>query len=127
MSDAAGQLEYLDVGWNLVRGESGAHLFNGLDANTSLKYLNISWNGIDVEACGSLGECLKTCVLEDLDLNHCNITGAGALLIADGLKRNTLLRRITLDCNNLKQSAARALVKASLGMQSKPVLSSCAP
>lgn len=115
MSDAACQLEHLDLGWNLIRGESGAQLLNGLASNSSLKYLDIGWNGIDVEACGSLGKCLETCMLEELDLNHCNITGAGALLIADGLKRNKLLRRITLDCNNLKQSGARALVKASLG------------
>ena len=41
---------------------------------------------------------------------------------ADGLKRNKLLRKITLDCNNLKQSGARALVKASLGVPLKIVV-----
>ena len=117
LSDTLCQVVHLDLGWNLIRGESSAQLFKGLSTNSSLKYLDIAWNGIDMESCGLLGECLHTCVLEELDLNHCSITGAGALLIADGLKRNKLLRKITLDCNNLKQSGARALVKASLGVR----------
>ena len=116
-ADEVCQLQHLDLGWNSIRGMSSGDIFRGLAVNVTLTYLNLSWNGIEVRSCAALGEMLKTCVLTTIDLNHCNITGDGALLIANGLKKNTVLRTLILDCNNLKQSGARALVKASIASE----------
>jgi Ran GTPase-activating protein (RanGAP) involved in mRNA processing and transport len=117
LCDSKCQLEHLDVGWNLLRNESAVKLFDGLASNATVKYLNLSWNGMVNESCVAIGECLKTCSLTELDLNHCNITGEGAMLLAPGLKKNKLLRKLILDHNNLKQSGARTLVKASLNSE----------
>ena len=117
LQDAECKINHLDIGWNLIRHESSIAIFEGLSSNNTVTYLNVSWNGIDQKACAVIGECLKTCVLTELDLNHCNINGDGARLIAPGLKKNKLLRKLILDCNNLKQTGARALVKASLASE----------
>jgi hypothetical protein len=117
LQDADCKIKHLDVGWNLIHHQYSMDIFRGLSSNNTVTYLNLSWNGINEKACAEIGECLKTCVLKELDLNHCNINGDGARLIAPGLKKNKLLRKLILDCNNIKTTGARVLVKASLASE----------
>ena len=117
LQDADCKMKHLDIGWNLIRHQFSIDIFQGLSSNNTVTYLNVSWNGIDEKACAEIGECLKTCGLKALDLNHCNINGDGARLIASGLTKNKLLRTLILDCNNIKNTGARVLVKASLASE----------
>jgi len=118
VANAGCRILHLDIGWNLLRNDAAGQVFRGLVHNVTVMYLNVSWNGVDVASCSAIGEALKSaCVLRELDLNHTNISGEGALLIAGGLKKNKHLRTIILDSNNIKQTGARALVKASLASQ----------
>ena len=114
LQDEVCVLEHLDISWNMIRNEVSAEVFNGLASNINLTYLKFGWNGVDLKGCGAICEALKACALVELDLNHCNISGAGAIVLAEGLKKNTMLRKLTLDGNNLMQSGARALVKSSI-------------
>ena len=52
-------LEYLNLSWNMLRGNGAIAICKSLNVNNTVREINLSWNGFGFHGCLALSEALK--------------------------------------------------------------------
>ncbi len=97
LSDPSCKIESLNLGWNMIRFESGVALAMSLKRNMSLTYLNLSYNALGEDGGEVLGDALiynKT--IQSLILSNNQFNSRACFTIATGMKLSSSLQEIDL-------------------------------
>ncbi len=117
------KLQVLNLQKNNIDCDGVVLLAEALRSNTSLETLNLKSNQIMDKGGAALGEILNyNTTLKDLDLSNnkyvfqliltLRIGNNGGVPIANGIRENTTMIRISLRSNNVKDQAAIAFAKS---------------
>ena len=95
-------------------------------SNSSIKQLDLNLNSVGDSGVGFLVQSIGSIGLEKLALDYCNITAAGAKVLADGLKGSNSIRQLELSMNSIGDSGVGFLAQSigSTGLE-KLDLSGC--
>ena len=105
----------LELGWNMIRGDSAVALAESISVNTSLTYLDLSYNAIGKEGAVVLGHALlNNHTLIHLDLTANNIDGTGCFSLCVGLIENRHIRRFLLDGNPIGVLGAQVVMQVPM-------------
>ncbi len=114
------RLTLIDLG---ISDESGALLFAGLKANTSLKVLRLSRNSLGDDAGLAIASMLReNSELKKLILSNNNIGCEGITAIADSLKQNQSLETLGVEQNDVKDDGAMAIGEVLKGTENRTLL-----
>eukprot|EP00605_Chrysophyceae_sp_TOSAG23-4_P001328 GSChrysophyteH1.ASY1.ANO1.1445.1 assembled CDS len=128
LEESSCQLQKLELGWNMIRGDSAVAFCNALQINTSLINLNISYNSLGKEGGRALGQSLlENQTLTHLDISSNGLDGTAIFCICVGLIENKTMRRIILDGNPIGGLGARAVmqVPVMIGSRCKISVANC--
>lgn len=122
------QLSRLELGWNMIRGDSAIAFAVSLSMNQSITFLDISYNAFGKDGGRELGRALlgnKT--LTHLDVSANNIEGTAIFCICVGLIENKIMRKLILDGNPIGSLGAKAVmqVPTMLGSRVKVSVNKC--
>jgi hypothetical protein len=118
----------LEIGWNMIRGESAETMADALGANTSLTYLDLSYNAIGKAGGQRLGQALMDNKhLKHLNIASNNLESTACFCVSVGLIENTTIRDVILDGNPIGVLGAKALMQVPLmvGRRIKLSASNC--
>lgn len=103
----------VDLSWNQFRGEDSIKIAKSLQENQSLTKLNLSWNhfGLDVAIFAVCKFVSSSEYLHTLDISYNKIKERGSICIADSLKQNKILKKLTMDGNPVGPTGGKALLK----------------
>ena len=102
-------LEELWIGENDISARNIDSLCRALSANSSIKKLDISHCHLTTSHCGHLGQLLRHCQIETLDLTRCELTSEGIREVIRGLSDNHLLKVLNLSGNQIGSEGAVAM------------------
>ena len=112
LDEAECNLKFLDLSWNMIRGESAIALGMALADNRSLQVLNLAFNCFGVLGGEAVGHgLLYNSHLRKLNLANNDITPRAAFVIAVFLMMNEHMTEITLDGNPVGEVGGGALVR----------------
>jgi len=108
--------------WNNLAGRAGLAFLGGpgfpaqgLLLNGTLRRLSLRHTGVCRSAAttAALARCLASgaAALDSLDLAHCGVRGAEAVVLSEGVVANGTLRSLVLDGNQLGEAGYRALMR----------------
>ena len=100
-------LNSLDIGGrNDLSVESIDSLCRALSANSSVRRLDMTGCYLTTAHCVSLGQLLRQCKIEELDLILCSVTSDGVEKVMSGLSENHTLRRLIMYYNPIGSEGA---------------------
>jgi len=106
------QLSRLELGWNMIRGDSAIAFAVSLSQNTSITYLDISYNAFGRGGGRELGRALMSNrTLTHLNVSSNNLEGTAIFCICVGLIENKNMRRLILDGNPIGSLGAKAVMQ----------------
>jgi len=106
------QLSRLELGWNMIRGDSAITFGVSLAQNASITYLDISYNAFGRDGGRELGRALlSNRTLTHLDVSANNLEGTAIFCICVGLIENKFMRRLILDGNPIGSLGAKAVMQ----------------
>ena len=95
-------LQYLDLSWNSIMGQSAVALAKALTSNSTLLELRLKQNSLNEDASQEMGRSLiDNKGLLVLDISYNQVTIRGAMIIATALRVNKTLRQVILDGNSV--------------------------
>ena len=122
------KLNRLELGWNMIRGDSAIAFAEAFAKNHTLTYLDLSYNAFGKEAGREMGRALLTNkTLTYLDLSSNGLDGTAIMCISVALIENKIMRKIVLDGNPIGKLGAKAImqVPTMLGSRVKVSVSKC--
>ena len=102
-------LEVLWIANNEISVESTDSLCKALSANSSMKTLWLWGSHLTTSHCVCLGQLLRHCQIEELNLNCCSLTSDGVGEVMSGLSHNHTLRDLNLSHNQVRSEGAVAM------------------
>lgn len=114
-------LRELDLGFNYMGDTVLLGLGRSLQTNRTLRQLMLSGNHITDDGVVVLGRALagRGAVIEVLDLGYNDITSVGIESLAENIRENRSLVRLSLDNNNVGDEGSIALARAFQGQHRK--------
>lgn len=100
-------LKDIDFSFNENMDSGFKYIFQSLEFSSSfLRILNLSKSNLDYFCCKKLGNLLRKCSLEQINLNSCKLADDGAQTVISGLQysRSTLNCLSIADCNLNKEN-----------------------
>lgn len=114
-AECPNSLEFLNLSWNYIRGDSAFALARALAKNSKLKVLNLNYNAFGDVPSQEIGRSLtKNSTLEVLKLSNNNVTPRATFVIAHSLRRavDSKLRQLELSGNSPGHTGGRAMLQA---------------
>ena len=111
---SSNSLQYLNIYLNNLSSESVASIITGLSHNNSLTTLYITNSHFSKRNVVSLASILKDqskCVLTELRLTDCCISGQGASELATALYKNSTLKHLSISHNTIGVEGTTAVAK----------------
>ena len=105
-------LHHLNIEKNNLSSESVASIIAGLIHNSSLTRLDMSSSHFSMASMVSLASILRnqsTCILTELRLRDCHISGQGACELAAALCKNSILKYLNLNRNPIGVEGASSM------------------
>lgn len=112
-------LVQLELVGQSLGSEGVVSIAQSLETNTVLTSLNISYSSdVSFHAGVALGKMLgKNTTLSSLLLRQTKIHSDGGIGLARGLKKNSALMRLNVDCTNIALKGTKAILKAWLASE----------
>lgn len=108
-----GSLQNFSMRTRQIDDEMCKYIYKMLKYNETLQTITLDFGNITDEGCKYIGKALHlNNSLQKLDIKYDNrISDIGYMYIADGLKHNTALRKIFLDCNFVTDKGIEYMAK----------------